>query len=182
MIPHSVDTTVFGFSPGTLFNVDSVAKRSLIISSIAAAIGLFIDIWFIFAYSGADFRKFQVGPHSPLHPIPPTSRMVLTLSCCDTDARDGYLQLVLLLRTFFTPTARRSLRLSPRPCWLPLRRRVDRVACRGACNVRVDGRTSQPAVHRVRFPPPRTGLCVDAAWGLVGSGVCWEQSPGSFHA
>ena len=67
MIPHSVDTTVFGFSPGSLFNVDSVAKRSLIISSIAAAIGLFVDVWFIFAYSGADVRKFQVSPRSPLH-------------------------------------------------------------------------------------------------------------------
>ncbi|KAH9973354.1 hypothetical protein BGW80DRAFT_1310301 [Lactifluus volemus] len=55
----AVDTTVFGFSPGNLFNVDSVAKRSLIISSLAAAIGLFIDVWFIFAYSGADVRKFQ---------------------------------------------------------------------------------------------------------------------------
>jgi hypothetical protein len=62
MILHSVDTTVFGFSPGNIINVDNVAKRSLIISSVAAAIGLFIDVWFIFAYSGADIRKFQVTP------------------------------------------------------------------------------------------------------------------------
>ncbi|KAH9988208.1 hypothetical protein BJV77DRAFT_1022843 [Russula vinacea] len=55
----AVDTTVFGFSPGNLFNVDSFAKRSLIISSVAAAIGLFVDVWFIFAYSGADVRKFH---------------------------------------------------------------------------------------------------------------------------
>lgn len=55
----AVDTTVFGFSPGNLFNVDSIAKRALVISSVAAAIGLFVDIWFIFAYSGADVRKFQ---------------------------------------------------------------------------------------------------------------------------
>ncbi|KAH9984057.1 hypothetical protein BJV74DRAFT_588688 [Russula compacta] len=55
----AVDTAVFGFSTGTLLSVDSLAKRSLIISSIAAAIGLFIDVWFIFAYSGADVRKFQ---------------------------------------------------------------------------------------------------------------------------
>ncbi|KAI0246613.1 hypothetical protein BJV78DRAFT_123550 [Lactifluus subvellereus] len=55
----AVDTSVFGFSPGNLFNVDSVAKRSLIISSVAAAIGLFINAWLIFAYSGADVRKFQ---------------------------------------------------------------------------------------------------------------------------
>ncbi|KAI0253320.1 hypothetical protein BJV78DRAFT_1351907 [Lactifluus subvellereus] len=59
IILHSVDTSVFGFSSGNLFNVDSIAKRSLIISSVAAAIGLFIDVWFIFAYSGADVRKFQ---------------------------------------------------------------------------------------------------------------------------
>lgn len=55
----AVDTTVFGFSFGTLFSVDSFAKRSLIISTVAAAIGLFVDVWFIFAYSGADVRKFN---------------------------------------------------------------------------------------------------------------------------
>ncbi|KAI9432108.1 hypothetical protein H4582DRAFT_1128632 [Lactarius indigo] len=55
----AVDTTVFGFSSGNLFSVDSVAERALIISSIAAAIGLFVDVWFILAYSGADVRKFQ---------------------------------------------------------------------------------------------------------------------------
>ncbi|KAF8262783.1 hypothetical protein EI94DRAFT_1742765 [Lactarius quietus] len=55
----AVDTSVFGFSSGDLFQVDSFAKRALIISSVAAAIGLFVDVWFIFAYSGADVRKFQ---------------------------------------------------------------------------------------------------------------------------
>jgi len=55
----AVDTTVFGFSSGNLFSVDSFAKRSLIISTVAAAIGLFVDVWFIFAYSGADVRKFH---------------------------------------------------------------------------------------------------------------------------
>jgi len=54
---------VFGFSPGNLFNIDSFAKRSLIISSVAAAIGLFVDVWFIFAYSSADVRKFHVSPY-----------------------------------------------------------------------------------------------------------------------
>lgn len=63
---HSVDTTVFGFSSGTLFSVDSFAKRSLIISTVAAAIGLFVDVWFIFAYSGADVRKFNVSSHTLL--------------------------------------------------------------------------------------------------------------------
>ncbi|KAN0136066.1 hypothetical protein V8E53_006227 [Lactarius tabidus] len=55
----AVDTSVFGFSSGDLFLVDNFAKRALIISSVASAIGLFVDVWFIFAYSGADARKFQ---------------------------------------------------------------------------------------------------------------------------
>ncbi|KAN0136062.1 hypothetical protein V8E53_006223 [Lactarius tabidus] len=55
---YSVDTSVFGFSSGDLL-VDNFAKRALIISSVAAAKGLFVDIWFIFAYSGADARNFQ---------------------------------------------------------------------------------------------------------------------------
>ncbi|KAH9016733.1 hypothetical protein EDB85DRAFT_2155685 [Lactarius pseudohatsudake] len=41
-----VDMIVFGFS--------HVDKCVLIISSVASAIGLFIDVWFILAYSGAD--------------------------------------------------------------------------------------------------------------------------------
>jgi hypothetical protein len=60
LLLYSVDTSVFGFSSGDLFLVDNFAKRALIISSVAAAIGLFVDVWFIFAYSGADARKFQV--------------------------------------------------------------------------------------------------------------------------
>jgi hypothetical protein len=67
ILPHgfSVDTTVFGFTSGSLFGVDSFAKRSLIISTVAAAIGLFVDVWFIFAYSGADVRKFHVSISHP---------------------------------------------------------------------------------------------------------------------
>jgi len=65
----SVDTTVFGFSPDNLFAVDSFAKRTLIISSVAAAMGLFVDAWFILAYSGADVRKFQVSLSSSILPF-----------------------------------------------------------------------------------------------------------------
>ncbi|KAH8992946.1 hypothetical protein EDB92DRAFT_516835 [Lactarius akahatsu] len=54
-----VDTTVFGFSFGNLFDVDGVAKRALIISSVASALGLFVDVWFILAYSSADMHDFQ---------------------------------------------------------------------------------------------------------------------------
>jgi hypothetical protein len=53
---------LFDFSPGNLFNVDSVAKRSLIISGVAVAIGLFTNVQFIFTHSGADVCKFQVSP------------------------------------------------------------------------------------------------------------------------
>ncbi|KAH9056887.1 hypothetical protein EDB87DRAFT_1155664 [Lactarius vividus] len=55
----AVDTTVFGFSSSSLFNVDSIAKRALIISAVASALGLFVDVCFVFVYSGADVRNFQ---------------------------------------------------------------------------------------------------------------------------
>ncbi|KAH9013200.1 hypothetical protein EDB85DRAFT_2158390 [Lactarius pseudohatsudake] len=48
-----VDMIVFRFS--------HVDKCVLIISSVASAIGLFVDVWFILAYSGADVRKFHVS-------------------------------------------------------------------------------------------------------------------------
>jgi len=179
---HSVDTTVFGFSPGNLFNVDSIAKRSLIISSVAAAIGLFIDVWFILAYSGADVRKFQVS-HRCLSSFPPAKRTVLTIFYCDihADARGGHLRLVFLLRALFAPTSRRALRRCPRPRRLPRRHGVDCVARRGARHVHIGGRAGQLAVYCVRLPPPRTGPRVDAAWGLAGCGLCWEQGPSYFH-
>ena len=52
---------MFGFSPDTIFGVDTFAKRAVTVSSIAAGIGIGIDAWFLFAYSGADVRKFQVS-------------------------------------------------------------------------------------------------------------------------
>ncbi|KAF8497872.1 hypothetical protein F5888DRAFT_1827738 [Russula emetica] len=52
---------LFGFSSGNLFSVDSFAKRLLIISTVAIAIRLFVDVWFIFAYSGVDVRKFHAS-------------------------------------------------------------------------------------------------------------------------
>ncbi|KAH8999614.1 hypothetical protein EDB86DRAFT_3101577 [Lactarius hatsudake] len=56
-VRDSVDMTVFGFSHVGLFDVDN--KCVLIISSVASAIGLFADVWFIPTYSGADVLKFH---------------------------------------------------------------------------------------------------------------------------
>ena len=178
---HSVDTTVFGFSPGNLFNVDSVAKRSLIISSVAAATGLFVDVWFVFVYSGADAGKFQV---SRCFLLSTWGSTVLTIFFCDihTDARGGHLRLVFLLRAFFTPTPCRALCRRPRPRRLPRRHDVDCVAHRSARHVRIDGRADQLAIHRVWLPPPCTGPRVDSARSLAWSGLCWEQGSGYFHA
>ncbi|KAH8999613.1 hypothetical protein EDB86DRAFT_3075679 [Lactarius hatsudake] len=63
-VRDSVEMTVFGFSHVGLFDVDD--KCMLIISSVASAIGLFVDVWFIPTYSGADVRKFHLFlPLSP---------------------------------------------------------------------------------------------------------------------
>ncbi|KAH8999609.1 hypothetical protein EDB86DRAFT_3075674 [Lactarius hatsudake] len=61
-VRDSVEMTVFGFSHVGLFDVDD--KYMLIISSVASAIGLFVDVWFIPTYSGADVRKFHSLPLS----------------------------------------------------------------------------------------------------------------------
>ncbi|KAH9035660.1 hypothetical protein EDB85DRAFT_856967 [Lactarius pseudohatsudake] len=96
----AVDTTVFGFSSGNLFGVDSVAKRALSISSVASALGLFVDVWLIFVYSGADGRKFQVSLLPFLRIVPAHLRPVLTAS----------------RPSLWTSTARTSSSRSPRVC------------------------------------------------------------------
>ncbi len=58
---RSVDSTVVGFSPDSLVNIDSLAERALIVSSIAAAIGLFVDVLFVSVYLSASVQRFQVG-------------------------------------------------------------------------------------------------------------------------
>lgn len=59
-----VDATVLGFSHDNIFPVDTVAKRALIVSSIAAALGIVFDAWFLLAYSNTSGRRFQVRPSS----------------------------------------------------------------------------------------------------------------------
>ena len=57
-----MDAAVFGFSSGdTIFSVDdSIVKRSIVIGSIAAGLGIVIDAWLLFRYSGSSVQKFQV--------------------------------------------------------------------------------------------------------------------------
>ena len=182
IVLRSVDTTVIGFSPGNLFIIDSFAKRSLIISSVAAAIGLVVDVWFIFAYSGANVYKFQVSPTLSLILIcKPYSSDDLLLWMC-TDARDGRIRHILFLRTLVTLAPRCARRRCPRARRIPVCYCMDRVARRGARHVRIHGRAGQPAVHRVWLPPPRSGFRVDPARGVVGCTLFWEQCSGDFQA
>jgi hypothetical protein len=96
--------------------------------------------------------------------------------------RDGRVWHVFFLRALITIAPRCARHRRHRARWLPGRRRMDRVAYRGARHVRVGGRAGQSAVHCVRLPPPRPRLCVDPARGLVGCALCWEQGTGSFQA
>ncbi|VDC04218.1 unnamed protein product [Peniophora sp. CBMAI 1063] len=54
----ALDTTVFGFSSGTLFGMDGFALRALTVSAIASALGLALDAGLLFFYLGADAQKF----------------------------------------------------------------------------------------------------------------------------
>jgi hypothetical protein len=57
-----LDAAVFGFSSGSLFSVDSFARHSIALGSVASGIGLAIDGWFLLIYGGASSEKFQVIP------------------------------------------------------------------------------------------------------------------------
>ena len=56
-----LNAAVFGFSQGTLFEVDGIAMRCVTFGCIAAAIGLAVDIGFLVLYSGSDAEKFEVS-------------------------------------------------------------------------------------------------------------------------
>ena len=58
--PYRLNATVFGFAPDIIFSVDSAAKRAIAISAVTSAIGLVLNFWYQFLYSGATAAKFQV--------------------------------------------------------------------------------------------------------------------------
>lgn len=55
-----LNATVFGFAPDIIFSVDSAAKRAIAISAVTSAIGLVLDFWYQFLYSGVSAAKFRV--------------------------------------------------------------------------------------------------------------------------
>lgn len=55
-----LNAAVFGYSSGTLFEMDGIALRSVTVGSIAAGIGLVIDAWFLVLYSSGNIERFQV--------------------------------------------------------------------------------------------------------------------------
>ena len=170
---RSVDTSVFGFSSSDLFAIDNFAKRALIISSIAAAIGLFVDVWFIFAYSGADVRKFQVRF--------PTIWSNTNNPNRDTVSRARSLRLVLLLLALITSAPRSALRLRTRARRVPRRHRMGSVARSRPRHVCPRWHTRQPTVHRVWMPPHRSWIRVDRAWGLAWRSVfCASHARGAW--
>ncbi|PSR72064.1 hypothetical protein PHLCEN_2v12045 [Hermanssonia centrifuga] len=55
----TLNAAVFGYSAGTLYEIDGFALRSVTFGSITAAIGLVADVWFLFLYSSVDVAKFE---------------------------------------------------------------------------------------------------------------------------
>ncbi|KAI0347642.1 hypothetical protein BDW22DRAFT_1349674 [Trametopsis cervina] len=54
----TLNAAVFGYSSGTLFNMDSLALRAVTIGSTASALGLVIDAWFLLLYTSS-VPRFQ---------------------------------------------------------------------------------------------------------------------------
>jgi hypothetical protein len=67
-----------------LFSVDSFARSSIALGSVASGIGLAIDGWFLLIYGGADSKKFQVIPRCTYQP------KNITLIVTQKHARDIY--------------------------------------------------------------------------------------------
>ena len=57
---------MFGFAPDIIFSVDSAAKRAIAISAVTSAIGLVLNFWYQFLYSGVTAAKFEVCQPSRL--------------------------------------------------------------------------------------------------------------------
>lgn len=54
-----LNAAVFGLGSDTLFVVDCLAKRAIVVGSIAAGLGIVIDAWFLITYSASSVTKFQ---------------------------------------------------------------------------------------------------------------------------
>ncbi|OCH90040.1 hypothetical protein OBBRIDRAFT_628773 [Obba rivulosa] len=57
----AIDAAIFGFapSPGTLFVIDGLSERLVVLSSLTAGIGIMLDAWFLMLYSSANGTRFQ---------------------------------------------------------------------------------------------------------------------------
>ncbi|KAF7791086.1 hypothetical protein EIP86_002047 [Pleurotus ostreatoroseus] len=56
----ALNAAVFGYSSSdTVFEIDSLALRSVLFGSIVGATGLVVDIWFLVLFGGADPEKFE---------------------------------------------------------------------------------------------------------------------------
>ncbi|KAI0029459.1 hypothetical protein K488DRAFT_88720 [Vararia minispora EC-137] len=91
----ALDTTVFGFNAGqTMFNIDSVAVRSLTISAVAAALGLAVDAYLFFTYFGVNvdrFRSRATGIYSNYAFFALTSRLPLLCAVVSLSALSIFL-------------------------------------------------------------------------------------------
>lgn len=142
-----LNAAVYGYSAGTLFDVDGLALRSVTLGSIASGIGLVADVWFLVVYSGADVAKFQVRPSPPPPPCP-----VPTLTP-HAAPRARRLPHALLLLPHLPPAHALPLRRRLRAARLPPRRRVVRVVRRGPRHVLRRRRAPHAPVPRLRRPP-----------------------------
>ena len=56
----SLNVTVSGFTPDTLFGIEGLARGALAVSIVTAGVGIFLDAWFLLPYTSAVAQKFKV--------------------------------------------------------------------------------------------------------------------------
>ena len=61
----SIDATIYGFSSGNIFKVDTVATRLVALSTITAALGLVLVYCLHLRYQNIDAARFGVRASCP---------------------------------------------------------------------------------------------------------------------
>lgn len=52
---------ILGYSSPSFFNIDGIALKAVTVGTIASAIGLVTDVWFIIVYNSVSPNQFKVS-------------------------------------------------------------------------------------------------------------------------
>jgi hypothetical protein len=139
--------------------------RAVTVGSIASAIGVICDVWFLIVYSGSDGAKFQVR-FTQIRLL--TSSTRCSRAILSTAARPGRLQHLLLLLSHLSHAHVLFVRLYRCAYALPPRRRLECMVHSGPRHVLRRWCAPYITVPHLRLPPRRKLVHLDHMAGCTG--------------